>query len=112
MIKESVTPQDAVDYLNDLLEKDYEAVEKLIFNRVQCNEALANHPTCQVMADQHDKYEVGLLGVLNGLFGVDQDDNGCLVMLVDAQSQRIVNFVLMDENDDIVVKKEETNAKE
>lgn len=67
-----VTPADAVAYLNQLLELDRPAVAALVANRVPCNEALADHPTCQVGV-QHGGFHVGLLGVLNGLFGTIGD---------------------------------------
>ena len=68
----AVTPEDAVAYLNQLLELDRPAVAALVSNRVPCNEALADHPTCQVGV-QHGGYHVGFLGLLNGLFGTIGD---------------------------------------
>ena len=53
-------------YLNDLLQHDRPAVAAMIANRIPCNEAMANHPTCEC-SQQHDGYHVGMLGVLNGL---------------------------------------------
>lgn len=69
----SVTVDDAVAYLNELIELDRPAMAALIANRVPCNRALANHPTVQV-GQRHGGFSVGMLGVLNGLFGVDEDD--------------------------------------
>ena len=60
-----------IEYLNELLELDRPAVAAMIANRVPCNVALAGHPTCQVVRQQRG-YNVGLLGVLNGLCGVDE----------------------------------------
>jgi len=70
MINESdmVTVDDAIKLLNELLELDRPAVAALIANRVPCNEALADHETVQCSA-QHNGFHVGMLGVLNGLFG-------------------------------------------
>jgi hypothetical protein len=67
-----VLAQRVVDYLNELTELDRVAVGALISNRVPCNLELANHPTCQVMA-QNGGNHVGLLGLLNGLCGVYDD---------------------------------------
>lgn len=67
-LKQSVTIQDAIDYLNELIELDKPAIAALIANRVPCNEVLAHHPTVQVRA-QNGGFHVGILGILNGLFG-------------------------------------------
>jgi hypothetical protein len=60
--------QHIVNYLNELMNLDKPAVGALIGNRVPCNEALADHPTCQVSSQNGGCY-VGLLGLLNGLCG-------------------------------------------
>jgi hypothetical protein len=88
MIKETITPSEAVDFLNELLALDRPVIAALIANRVPCNKALADHPTVQAGA-QHGGYHVGMLGILNGLFGTYEDgygpitaefgDNGLLV---------------------------------
>lgn len=69
MLKTSITVGEVIAYLNQLLEMDRPAVAALVANRVPCNEALAEHPTCQV-GTQHGGFHVGLLGVVNGLFGI------------------------------------------
>ncbi len=71
-----------VDYLNELLELDRPAIAALIANRVPCNEALSNHPTCQA-GRQHGGYNVGLLGLLNGLCGVDDKSWGAIAAVYD-----------------------------
>lgn len=67
-IKETVSLDETIAYLNELIEIDKPAIAALIANRVPCNEQLANHPTVQVVC-QNDGYWVGFLGILNGLFG-------------------------------------------
>lgn len=54
------------DYLNDLAEHDRPAIAALIANRVPCNRKLAEHPTCEC-GKQHGGFNVGWLGILNGL---------------------------------------------
>lgn len=68
-----ITSDEAIAYLNELIELDRPAMAALIANRVPCNLALAEHPSCQV-ATQHGGFQVGLIGVINGLFGVDEMD--------------------------------------
>jgi len=57
-----------IEVLNSALEADPAAVYALVESRVPCNEALADHPTIQVLAEG-GTYGVGLLGILNGLAG-------------------------------------------
>jgi hypothetical protein len=82
-----ISVDDAVAFLNHLLELDPSAVVAIFKHRVRCNEALAGHPTVQVRAGSLkgdadprtgseklaiDEYDVSILGVLNGLFGIDE----------------------------------------
>jgi hypothetical protein len=54
--------------LNEMAAADPEATRALAFTRVPCNRALADHPTIEVLADDDmASFEVGLLGVVNGL---------------------------------------------
>lgn len=82
MLKESVTPQDVVDLLNEIAKTDKEALKALINLRVPCNKALADHPTIQTV-NKDGQYVVGILGILNGLFGVGPDHYGCLSVVED-----------------------------
>lgn len=71
MIKEHVTLDEAIDYLNELIELDVNAIAALIANSVPCNKLMADHPTVQC-SEQHGGFNVGMLGILNGLFGVSE----------------------------------------
>jgi hypothetical protein len=89
-IKESVTVKDTVAFLNELVKVDRGAMVRLFGDgRTHCNEALAKHPTVQVGYTKGKRYasggtsevkiySVGLLGILNGLFGVDAEDWGTI----------------------------------
>ena len=66
-----------VEFLNSLLVIDKAAVQRLVDARTPCNQALADHPTVQC-GKRGDGFEVGILGVLNGLLGVDGDGWGFL----------------------------------
>lgn len=87
MIKESITVDDVVTLLNEALGLDREAIDTLVGTRVLCNSALASHPTIQVMGSQMtggpQPYRVGLLGVLNGLFGIDDKGFGPIAAVFD-----------------------------
>ena len=58
----------AVKVLNEALERDPEAISRLINLRVDCNDRLAAHPTIQV-ADYAGVHRVGVLGLLNAALG-------------------------------------------
>lgn len=89
-IYETISIDDAITYLNELIALDKPAIAALIANRVPCNEALANHPTVQV-SKQNDGYHVGMLGILNGLFGVDDTEWGPIVFVFeDGDLQKVV----------------------
>lgn len=70
-----ISARDVVDYLNELLGLDLVAISSLIETRVLCNKLLADHPTVQVVPNETGNV-VGLLGILNGLFGVKKDFTG------------------------------------
>lgn len=86
--------RDAVRVLNEALAADPEAVNRLFNHRVRVNGALTLHPTIQVVslsvkdARPEDTGEarvntLGVLGLINGLFGVDVDGWGYIVSVHD-----------------------------
>lgn len=75
MTKDQVSVDEAIEYLNSLIESDPVAIRALLMNRVPCSGDLAEHPTCQVRAIDRGLY-VGMMGVLNGLFGIYPDGYG------------------------------------
>lgn len=73
------TVDEAIEVLNRIHAADPTVLPSLIETRVWCNDALADDPTVQVVEESDDcdpvhvGYRVGLLGVLNGIFGCDQE---------------------------------------
>ena len=63
MVKDAVAH--AVVILNEALERDPEAVSRLINIRVDCNDRMAAHPTIQVAHFGGGVHKVGVLGLLN-----------------------------------------------
>lgn len=96
MIKSSITPQDVVDLLNDMLAKDRLAVEALMGFHIACNKDLADHPTVQTAGSVIGVTSVGMLGLLNGLFGVFDEGkkvgHGIIVMTTDEPVSKILHF--------------------
>lgn len=90
--------KDLVDHIiglmNDLLDRDPKAITALTETRVYCNEAVADHPTVQVVMDK-GKSTVGLMGVLNGLCGTMPDGSGYIAAEV-GDDGRVSRYVRMD----------------
>ena len=72
MIKEDITLDDFLKILNEIASVDPEAMKNLIEARVPCNDELVNHPEVQVGAYE-GVYKVGILGILNGIFGTYEE---------------------------------------
>jgi hypothetical protein len=75
MIKESVSLKEVISFLNELLQTDPMAINALFNLRVYCNKDLKDHPTVQVGCEGKDNQMVclvGFIGILNGLFGIDE----------------------------------------
>lgn len=96
MIKESVTIQEVIDLLNSAIEKDREAMTELCKTRVKVNDELAEHPTIQAHCynsdgEEIDDCSVGLVGIVNGIFGVDEKLYGCIGAVYD-DDDRLIEF--------------------
>jgi hypothetical protein len=102
VIKASVTPQDVVDLLNQVVRLDPDFADSFFSMRKRCNDALADHPTIQSVADSLEPSDsmVGVLGLLNGLFGVadagEKAGYGAVTMHCDDFTKRIYAFSLTD----------------
>ena len=69
-----VTPKQAVEFLNEMVELDHSAMMGLINARVPAGKGLVDHLTVQVgMRNPDNQATLGLLGLLNGMFGVFDD---------------------------------------
>ena len=89
----TVNLKDVVDYLNSLLKADRRAIQELVSTKVKCNEKLAFHPTVQVIITGPNSYETGVLGVLNGLFGIDEKGDS-FIMAVFGENNVLKRFEL------------------
>lgn len=84
-LRESLTLTELLDLLNEAARQDPDAVLALMLTRVPCNELLSGHPTIQTGARSGGGFEVGPLGILNGLFGVDEMGWGAVTMVCDVE---------------------------
>ena len=93
MLKQSITPSDVCELLNELLKLDYDCASGLVSCRQQCNKSVADHPSIQVQQDKDDKFPtVGVVGVLNGMFGIRDDGMGAICFEID--DGKILGFKL------------------
>ena len=83
MLKSNISLKETIAFFNDLLKVDPYAITKLIDKRVHCNKALADHPTVQVQVYADEEFRVGVLGVLNGLFGISETGYGQISAIID-----------------------------
>jgi hypothetical protein len=89
---EKINPELIIQYLNSLLLLDQKAISELVEKRVEVNEQFSHHETVQILrsgSDDKPIYSVGLLGILNGLCGVDDDGWGFVV--AECNSQGLIN---------------------
>lgn len=96
---QTVDPNLVIDFLNSLLKIDSKALNTLIFNRVSCNKELGEHPTVQTLCDDNFNYSVGLLGLLNGMCGTNEDGWGFIVAKVNDSSNEIESFIHLKDKD-------------
>ena len=101
MINETITIDRTIDFLNELIKIDKKAVFELLHLKTICNEELANHPTVQCGIEEDGTFSVGLLGILNGLFGIIEEDNefyhwGMIAAIVDSTQGEVSKFVRVD----------------
>jgi hypothetical protein len=90
MLRDPCSLEDAVLTLNEALRFDPKAITELIDHRVPCNPDLADHATIQTMPS-FGANKVGLLGILNGIFGTASDGRGPIAAIYD-DAGRLVRF--------------------
>ena len=103
-MRNTVTIEQAIEVLNEALALDPMAISKLVNYHELCNERLAEHAGIQVGAAGGPKAnvpgggiggpggsEVGVLGIINGLFGADEAGNGPIAAELDS-AMRVVRF--------------------
>lgn len=83
-IKQTITIDEAIAFLDSLVKIDPGAMAALINARVPCNDAMRDHPTVQVAANKDgSNARVGFLGIMNGLFGADENHCGAIAAYYD-----------------------------
>ena len=96
-VKEKVSIEETVNFLNELLKIDPIAITALFSMRIGCNEALADHKTVQVLVSSGTYFQVGMVGILNGLFGIDESGWGHIS--IDYDDGKITGFRVLTEDE-------------
>ena len=98
MIKKQVAPQEVVDFLNEALKLDKNCIETLFNYGVDCNESIVNHPTiqCGKYGDMKNP-RLRFVGLLNGIFGVDENGYGCIAMSLDDETNKLQKFIILED---------------
>jgi len=89
MIKESVTIDEVVAFLNEALALDKQAISQFLNRRVSVNDAILNHPTIQCRV-KDSQGSLNLVGLINGLFGTDDRGFGAICYI--AVEEDILKF--------------------
>jgi hypothetical protein len=90
------TPEEAIEVLNRIHEADPTVMPALIQLRVPCNEAVADDPTVQVYGGTGMEPTVGILGVLNGVFGCRPETTRGYIGAQYAPNGELIGFVLTE----------------
>ena len=75
MSDNKISAQDAVDYLNSVIECDPLAFRAFMCVRIPCNKKLAEHPTA-IVDVWSEGFQIGLMGLINGMFSLSEEGTG------------------------------------
>ena len=80
----------AIKVLNEALELDSRAINKIMQFKFECSEELAGHSTIQCGKTFQETFTISGLGLINGLFGVNENSEGMILACV--EGGRITSF--------------------
>jgi len=93
--RDEVSAQYVVDFLNELLRLDKYALTDMMSERITVNKGLKNHPLLKTKELVEGVREVGLLAIINGLFGLEGETFAIEVVL-DKRTEVITEFKLTE----------------
>lgn len=105
MENKTIDKEGMIKFLNELLSIDPVTINALFSSRVSCNRKLSEHPTVQVGLAGKDHFYVGMIGIVNGLFGCD--DKGIGFICAEYRDGMILNFRMTDQGETSDHSKEE-----
>lgn len=96
MIKrDEISAQYVVDFLNELLRMDKYALTDMMSERISVNKELLTHPTVKARELVEGVHEIGLLSVLNGMFGLE-GETVAIEVIFDKRTEVILEFRLTE----------------
>jgi len=96
-VKEKISIEETVAFLNELLKTDPDAINNFFSIRVACNKQMADHSTVQVAVISNDYFIFGIIGILNGLFG--SDEHGWGHISADIDNGKVTGFRVLTDDD-------------
>ena len=112
--EETVAVKDVIAMLNEIHQLDPELMTNMVLHRFPCNEGIKNHKTVQAHCHGDASVEapkVGLLGVLNGILGIDRNHFGPVAANFEKKDDQLLGFK-MTNTDDITKHLEEGDRNE
>jgi calcineurin-like phosphoesterase len=93
--RDEISAQFVVDFLNELVRLDKYALTDLMTERVRVSKQFTTHPTVPTKDDQVDGPEIGMLGVINGMFGLEGETQA-IEVVIDKHTDVIIEFRLTE----------------
>ena len=95
-LSEAIAARRAVRVLNSALDADPQCLQGILRFSLVCSEAMAEHPTVQVQAYGDEPPRLSPLGLINGLFGMDDRTGYGHISMFVSDDNSIEGFVLTD----------------
>lgn len=93
--RDEISAQYVVDFLNELVRLDKYALTDMMSERISVNKELKNHPTVLIKELVEGIPEIGLLSIINGMFGLEGETQAIEVIL-DKHTDIITEFRLTE----------------
>lgn len=100
--EETVAVKDIIATLNEIHKLDSELTTNMVLHRFPCNAEIKNHKTVQAHCYGDASVEspkVGLLGILNGLVGIDKNHFGAIAGDFEKKGGKLLGFKLVNTDD-------------
>lgn len=109
---ETVAVKDVIAMLNEIQQLNPELMTDITMTRYPCNHAIRDHKTVQAHCfgdSSIEKPKVGLIGILNGLIGIDKNHFGPIAAILEENGT--LNGFTMTDTDAITKKMKEGGQK-
>lgn len=100
--EETVAVKDVLAMLNEIHALDSELTTNMVLHRFPCNKDIRDHKTVQAHCYGDASLEnpkVGLLGILNSLFGIDKNHFGAIAANFEKDDGPLLGFKMTDTDD-------------